>query len=299
MIKVWKFDPGDTECPGSWVCCYQNGYNALGWNALGNLLQYSKKQIVAALYTQYPKAGSKQTNNADSLWSCARGLSIGDVVIANKGRDKILGIGIVSSDYISPSHPKNPGRNCLHNYLQTRRITWLVAFDPPYQLPNGCIQFAVKSIHPAGIDIDPGAKRIIAASNYACRLPLAPGVARSVTLDDLIAASKLAIMKNKIASRYSRSLSTNKNLIIQGPPGTSKTHEAIQLAAHILRFNPSAGNRHISPPDPDRQGFLDCRLSKGGLPGYGHWEIVQFHSSYHYEDFVRGIRVSTPPLGNL
>lgn len=298
MIKVWKFDPGNNVVPNPWPCCCSEGYIALGWNDLGNLFQYnSKQQIVAALCRHYPSGGPNPTNNANSLWSCARELGIGDVVIANMGLNQVLGIGIVDSDYIKPSHPSNPGRNCLHGYLQTRRVNWLFAFHPPYQLPSGCTPFTIKSIHPAGVQIDPGTKRIIAASNYACRLPLAPGVAGSVTLDDLISASKLAIMKNKIASRYSRSLSTNKNLIIQGPPGTSKTHEAIQLAAHILRFNPSAGNRHISPPDPDRQSFLDCRLSKGGLPGYCRWEIVQFHSAYHYEDFVRGIRVSTPSPG--
>jgi hypothetical protein len=261
-------------------------------------LQYdSKQKIVAALIKLYPGGSSSPTNNASSLWSCARELRIGDVVIANKGLDKILGIGIVASDYIPPRHPSNPGKGC-HHYLQARRINWLISFDPPYQLPSECIPFTVKSIHPARIEIDPGTKRIIAANNYVCRLPLAPTEVRSVTLDDLISASNMAIMKNKIASRYASALANNKNLIIQGPPGTSKTHEASQLAAHLLGLDPEAGNRFKEQKNfPPRQVFRKCRLGQTGSPGYGRWEIVQFHSAYHYEDFVRGIRVSTPVSG--
>lgn len=54
-------------------------------------------------------------------------------------------------------------------------------------------------------------------------------------------------------------LERKRQVIFQGPPGTGKTYIAQELANHL------AGNG-------------------------GHWEIVQFHPSYSYEDFVRGYR---------
>ncbi|MGH7985092.1 MAG: AAA family ATPase [Candidatus Binataceae bacterium] len=64
-------------------------------------------------------------------------------------------------------------------------------------------------------------------------------------------------------------------IIFHGPPGTGKTYEAKQLAAHLLGIN---GNP---------EGFGKARFSSDGK---GRWDIVQFHPSYNYEDFVRGIQ---------
>ena len=62
-------------------------------------------------------------------------------------------------------------------------------------------------------------------------------------------------------------------MILQGPPGTGKTHAAKRIVAKMFRF----GGEKI---DMD-----DCQGNR--------WDIVQFHPSYGYEDFVRGVRVKT------
>ena len=77
-------------------------------------------------------------------------------------------------------------------------------------------------------------------------------------------------------------------LILQGPPGTGKTYLARQVTAKIL------GASDVLITSPSRlDKFLAKHqvLSKTELPADapGAWDIVQFHPSYNYEDFVRGI----------
>jgi MoxR-like ATPase len=70
-------------------------------------------------------------------------------------------------------------------------------------------------------------------------------------------------------------------IILHGPPGTSKTFMAKRLCAKLVGLPPAAGT------DPQHGTFLAAQGVR--------WDIVQFHPAYNYEDFVRGIQVSTDP----
>ncbi len=294
MIPVWKIDRG---CPG-WTPCLTDGYIAIGWDLLGNLLHYPDKGAIQTALPKYypPEPGAppiSRTNDTHTLWSFSREVQVGDIVIANQGMNEVLGIGVVTSSYIPPSSPKNPRRGL--DCLNVRLVDWFATFNPPHQLPSGCKQFHRKTVNRTGLRIDDEGNVQGPVEN---KPQLESALAASgLTVADVLEASKAAITKNRIASRYDRALSTNNNLILQGPPGTSKTHEARQLAAHILGLHPDAGDMHKSPPHVDRPIFQACRLNGAGSSGYGRWEIVQLHPAYHYEDFVRGIRVSTPAPG--
>lgn len=61
-------------------------------------------------------------------------------------------------------------------------------------------------------------------------------------------------------------LKYKKQIILQGPPGTGKTREAKQIAKALLNITE------------------DKNLKNGE-----QFQIIQFHPSYSYEDFVRGI----------
>ncbi len=84
-----------------------------------------------------------------------------------------------------------------------------------------------------------------------------------------------------------------KQMILQGPPGTSKTYSAKEF----LKF--MAGN--CSEEDLAAMQIIDytkkdkyCdKLIKENIAPEIAWDIVQFHPSYGYEDFIRGIQVST------
>ena len=65
--------------------------------------------------------------------------------------------------------------------------------------------------------------------------------------------------------KYKKLLKQFYQIIFQGPSGTGKTHIAKKLAREMT-----------GDDDPGR-----------------YWQIIQFHPSYNYEDFVRGIQVKS------
>lgn len=72
--------------------------------------------------------------------------------------------------------------------------------------------------------------------------------------------------KMKSILAISKILNYKKQIILQGPPGTGKTREAKLIAKEILGLN-----------------FTD------DLKNNEQFKLIQFHPSYTYEDFVRGI----------
>lgn len=71
-------------------------------------------------------------------------------------------------------------------------------------------------------------------------------------------------------SPFRKFLERNPNLILYGPPGTGKTYQAQNLLRNIF------GSENLSSRDTRSR-----------------WEIVTFHQSYSYEQFVEGISVRT------
>ncbi|QEL21942.1 hypothetical protein FQV39_04635 [Bosea sp. F3-2] len=84
-----------------------------------------------------------------------------------------------------------------------------------------------------------------------------------------------------------------KNVILAGPPGTGKTHLALE-AVSILAEGDMNGCRleNILSGRP----VSEVALSEVGAPPVV-WEIVQFHPSYGYEEFIRGLRTDPDSKG--
>ena len=68
-------------------------------------------------------------------------------------------------------------------------------------------------------------------------------------------------------------LKHKKQIILQGPPGTGKTYTAKDIAEQFI-FNAISS---------------DKKEQKKNLEATDQFSLVQFHPSYSYEDFVRGI----------
>ena len=83
-------------------------------------------------------------------------------------------------------------------------------------------------------------------------------------------------------------MSGRRQVVLQGPPGTGKTYLSKLVAAALLEKPgaPQTRDLYLDPAREWSKADLD-RVEK-----WGGWSLIQFHPSYTYEDFVRGIATS-------
>lgn len=84
-----------------------------------------------------------------------------------------------------------------------------------------------------------------------------------------------------------------KQMVLQGPPGTSKTYNAKQIIAYGIWENLKEKDKFSSYKDKDIKELLYKYQMVKNENTEAYWDMVQFHPSYGYEDFVRGITVTT------
>ncbi len=113
--KYWLYAPG--ELAKEWEEFYDNGIIGLGWENLGDLNQYKSKEEIAKRLQKLEKTTSAKYNDAAANYEFKNIISIGDIIIAKKGRGELLGYGIVTSDYIYD--------NTRNAYKSCRKVEWI------------------------------------------------------------------------------------------------------------------------------------------------------------------------------
>jgi 5-methylcytosine-specific restriction enzyme B len=132
--RVWLFAPG--RGGEHWDRFYQSGIMAIGWNYLGDLKKYdSKEQIAQAMRAHENSENSSKKNNANSCFSFGTVMQPGDMVFAKIGRDRIIGKGVIVSDYSFDESLKDFGH--------IRKVNWQLKGAWTVSLENN---FALKTI---------------------------------------------------------------------------------------------------------------------------------------------------------
>lgn len=94
--QYWLYAPGENA--KYWDDFYNKGIIAIGWEELGDLSVFSKrenlKKAMGQIYGDKNKPNDLSCND-----DFVNKMNIGDVVFVKKGRKKVLGYGIVTSDY--------------------------------------------------------------------------------------------------------------------------------------------------------------------------------------------------------
>ena len=91
QISYWQIAPGDQAF--LWQDCFDRNIIRIGWDELGDVSDLnSKEEIEKKYFLTHPK-GNK--HSFGMFWRFYNDLKEGDYIIANQGKSKVVGVGIV------------------------------------------------------------------------------------------------------------------------------------------------------------------------------------------------------------
>ena len=115
QIKYWLYAPGENA--NMWDEFLQEGTMGLGWDNLGDLNEYATKGDIATRLKELSDNDTSKANDATANFDFKESISIGDVIIAKKGRNAYLGYGFVTSDYYYD--------RAASSYRHRRKVNWV------------------------------------------------------------------------------------------------------------------------------------------------------------------------------
>lgn len=243
----WIFSPGDNA--SMWEEFYKLGIMAIGWDEVTDLKNFNSKKEIKNFMKKVYDPDYSYINDAHCMWQFANEIKIGDIIFVKKGVHKIVGRGIVTSDYIFNDKRKS--------YKHIRKVNWLNKGE--WEHPG---KAAIKTL-----------TRITSYPDYVKQLlDLFVEETNKKNIDQ-VEINYPAYTKDDFLNEVFMDednyntlidlLETKFNIILQGPPGVGKTFVAKRLAYSIM-----------------------------GQKDTSRVEMIQFHQSYSYEDFIQGYRPS-------
>ncbi len=221
--RVVKIAPGENA--RLWPECLAEGYVCVGWDEVGDLRTYpSQEDFLTAFRIHFPAGG---VVSANSLWSLLD-LQPGDLIVANRGKDEVLGLGEV----IAPGYEWRPERA---EFKHTVRVRWDTSVARKIPPQHGWVRTIVP--------VPPELFALIGAPAPDPATPLPPPPSPSqppqvVPYDALLRALEeegLAFPAETV-SNYLLALQTKRFVILTGISGTGKTWLALAVAR---AFQPS------------------------------------------------------------
>lgn len=113
-IDYWIYSPGDNAC--MWDEFYNLGIMGIGWDDVTDLKEFTSKEEIKNYMKKVYDPSYSYKNNAHCLWQFANEIKIGDVIFVKKGMHKIIGKGVVTSEYIYDS--------ARETYKHIRKVEW-------------------------------------------------------------------------------------------------------------------------------------------------------------------------------
>ena len=263
--RIVKIAPGQNA--RFWEECREGGYICVGWDKVGDLLQFASqeefKERFSALYLgEYKGSQATATVKAKEVWTL-RDLEPGDLVVANKGISHVLAVGTV----VEPGYVWRPERA---EFKHTVNVKWDDSVETDIDpIP----QWATKTVANVPQDLYTHIMQgSVLAGPESTRIEVAP--------DDL-----LAMLGNELDRRG--------QAILYGPPGTGKTYTARRFSVWWLR---SAWKHEDAKwVLGDKQLFDELEAELTAVPDDDPTRAailtrVTFHPSYAYEDFIEGFK---------
>lgn len=228
--KVYKISPGEDGV--YWNECLDGGYICIGWDEVGDLRNYSdyeefRENFSKKYNKEYNK--SKIVEKANEVWKFYN-LEAGNIIIANKGINTILGVGTVSENGYEFDNSRKNFKHIVH-------INWKKDFKQKSIEPQK--YWAFKTITEVSED-------------------LYNNIEDYITIDHK-KVSAFTEDEEKIFKEFKSILDRQKNLILYGPPGTGKTY----LSSRYISWLKNKDNKNIEKeictfhPSFDYEDFIE------------------------------------------
>lgn len=112
--KYWLYSPGENA--RMWEDCLTSKIMCIGWDDLGDLSSFNSREDIKNRFVELYGPGNKYTNDSLATWQFSNEIQVGDIVFAKRGRNSIIGMGIVQSSY---RHEDN-----RDEYKNTIEVEW-------------------------------------------------------------------------------------------------------------------------------------------------------------------------------
>lgn len=219
--RYWALSAG--EGGSRWENFVSNNEIAIGWDGLlANLDTLSSREEVLEQLMEKQNGEGRPTNDALCCHQFNREISIGDVVVAKVGSKRILGVGVVTSDYFFDEKAKT--------FQHKRKVRWEVTNGSEFP-GTGTAYKTLTEITPY-----PGLvahiRSLLGEYDSSENQDDEESPRASYSVDEII--DEGCFLPGAQVSEAIERLKLKKNLILQGPPGTGKTWLAKRLAYALI-----------------------------------------------------------------
>ncbi len=216
--NYWIYSPGDNA--SMWDEFYKSGIMGIGWDDVTDLKGFSSKEKIKDFMKKVYDPSYSYKNNAHCLWQFANEIKVGDVIFVKKGMHKIIGKGIVTSDYIYDTSRST--------YKHIRKVDWQNKGE--WEHPGQAVMKTLTNIS-AYPDYVQKLLALFAedtseevSEQKEIKYPL-------YSKDDFL---NEVYMDEDTYNTLTELLEAKYNVILQGAPGVGKTFAAKRLAYSIM-----------------------------------------------------------------
>ena len=213
----WMYSPGSNAW--KWDEYSSEGIMGIGWGELGDLSQYDSRTAMREKMQEIFGDSSSYKMDTLATWQFTNEMKPGDIVYAKKGQTKVIGRGVVTSDYYYEESDDD--------FSNFRTVDWTNIGE--WEHPG---KAAIKTLTDVtsytdyikeleDLFVDPDVEDIIEEEKSW------PAYSREKFLEEVY-------IDEESYQTIVGLIMTKKNVILQGAPGVGKTYAANRLAYSIM-----------------------------------------------------------------